>query len=229
MLPISTVTRFSQAAGASKPARGRDGDFCFRAKPRAGSPVPEAALTNAQPLALPGREKVTGQAPGGWQSDPHVPIHSSLQKVCPTQLQGETFCVPCSGWLGNWKSRGSPERLQECCRCGMSTKSVSPRLNRPSRPILPWAFEGYRLWNNLWSISTTTLALDLKHPETGGQRFPSVVHKQPAPTHSQESRGSDSSSAPNVLTGEQSSSGGYLPFFAKLLLYSLGEDAQGFR
>lgn len=134
-----------------------------------------------------------------------------------------------AGWLGNWKSRGSPERLQECCRCGVSTKSVSPRLNRPSRPILPWAFEGYRLWNNLWRISTTTLALDLKHPETGGQRFPSVVHKQPAPTHSQESRGSDSSSAPNILTGEQSSSGGYLPFFAKLLLYSLGEDAQGFR
>lgn len=129
----------------SKVAWGKDGDFCFRAKAHAGSLVPEAA--NIQPLALPCWQEVQPRLLWGWQTDPHIPIHSSPQKVCPMLLQDDTL-VPLAWavWLGKWESRGFPQETSKC-RCGMcsKSKSVSPRLNRQGKPIFPRAFEVYRL------------------------------------------------------------------------------------
>lgn len=170
MLPISTVTRFSQAAGASKAAWGKDGDFCFRAKPLAGSPVPEAAHRNIHRLASPCREEVTAQAPSGWQTDPHLPVHSSPQKsVLHSSKVTHLVSLAQSGWATG-RAEVSPKRLQKCTR-GMCTKPESPdgigRAGPYFRGLLKSA--GFEI---------TSGGLDLKHPETGGQ-FSGLLHKQP--------------------------------------------------
>lgn len=81
-----------------------------------------------------------------WQADPHIPVHSSLTKsLSHTATRRHIWCplLGLAGWATG-RAEVSFKRLQRC-RCGMCTQSVSPRLNRWGRLLLPRAFEVYRL------------------------------------------------------------------------------------